>query len=130
MIVKYSKKFPYAPFLNEDIGFELEIADNDDPLEALATLKKYAEKFHKDNNPQLQETPLQSSSSIPEVQVSSNPSDESVSLIICDIQNTHDITKKNSYGAEIGIMAYSHITEPRIKEAFEKRLKELQNKQP
>jgi hypothetical protein len=56
MIVKYSKKFPYAPFLNEDIGFEMSIPDNSnraDMLVALSTLKEIAEKFHKDNNPQL-----------------------------------------------------------------------------
>lgn len=52
MIVKYSKKFPYAPYLNEDIGFEIEIPDDGDPLMELASLKEMAEKFHKDNNPQ------------------------------------------------------------------------------
>lgn len=58
MIVKYSKKFPYAPYLNEDIGFEMEV--DVDPnisaevvLDSLSLLKSIAEKFHKDNNPQL-----------------------------------------------------------------------------
>lgn len=59
MIVKYSKKFPYAPYLNEDIGFEQEVDINaltqpDAVLDALGKLKAIAEKFHKDNNPQLQ----------------------------------------------------------------------------
>jgi len=59
MIVKYSKKFPYAPFLNEDIGFEIELEDTEGkPLPeaiqvTLGFLKQMAEKFHKDNNPQL-----------------------------------------------------------------------------
>lgn len=59
MIVKYSKKFPYAPFLNEDIGFETEvnatIFDGDEELILLALrkLKSIAEKFHKENNPGL-----------------------------------------------------------------------------
>ena len=55
MIVKYSKKFPYAPYLNEDIGFEMEVK-KDDPqtlLDTLDYLKSIAEKFHKDNNPGL-----------------------------------------------------------------------------
>jgi hypothetical protein len=59
MIVKYSKKFPYAPYLNEDIGFEIELEDTEGkPLPqaiqvTLGFLKEMAEKFHKDNNPQL-----------------------------------------------------------------------------
>ena len=64
MIVKYSKKFPYAPYLNEDIGFEMEVgvgvsrSSEEAIMEALKYLKAIAEKFHKDNNPQLtEETP-------------------------------------------------------------------------
>lgn len=53
MVVKYAKKFPYAPYLNEDIGFEMSIGDNENPLEALAKLKAIAEQFHKENNPQI-----------------------------------------------------------------------------
>ena len=55
MIVKYSKKFPYAPFLNEDIGFEMEIPTDskESAMLVLKELKEMAEKFHKDNNPQL-----------------------------------------------------------------------------
>ena len=59
MIVKYSKKFPYAPYLNEDIGFEIELEDTEGkPLPeaiqvTLGFLKEMAEKFHKANNQQL-----------------------------------------------------------------------------
>ena len=57
MIVKYSKKFATAPFLNEDIGFEYEcdlgINQKDAVLEIVGKLKAMAEKFHKDNNPQI-----------------------------------------------------------------------------
>ena len=54
MIVKYSKKFPYAPYLNEDIGFEMEIPSDskESAMLVLKELKEMAEKFHKDNNPQ------------------------------------------------------------------------------
>jgi hypothetical protein len=59
MKVKYSKKFPYAPYLNEDIGFECDVVPKEgvsmeaSVLDALDWLKGIAEKFHKDNNPQL-----------------------------------------------------------------------------
>lgn len=65
MIVKYSKKFPYAPYLNEDIGFEIEIDESyggakgvsleDMVLETLAALKSMAEKFFKESNPRIGE---------------------------------------------------------------------------
>lgn len=57
MIVKYSKKFPYAPYLNEDIGFEITIPDDGNPEATLTMLKLLAEDFHKKNNPQLQDEP-------------------------------------------------------------------------
>ncbi len=58
MIVKYSKKFPYAPWLNYDVGFEEDFVNltSDDEAGVLAALKKLdaiAVKHHKDNNPQL-----------------------------------------------------------------------------
>lgn len=60
MIVKYSKKFPYAPYLNEDIGFEESIMDGASEEEILAALQRLSDvalKFHKANNPQLQDEP-------------------------------------------------------------------------
>ena len=59
MIVKYSKKFPYAPYLNEDIGFEMDLGvgasdrSEETIMESLKYLKSLAERFHKENNPQL-----------------------------------------------------------------------------
>lgn len=64
MIVKYSKKFPYAPYLNEDIGFEedrceVSIDDEEAVLSVLRKMHSIAEKFHKENNPQLKVDPMQ-----------------------------------------------------------------------
>jgi len=59
MVIKYSKKFAYAPYLNEDIGFEMTIAEHENPLDKMQELRQMAEQFHKANNPHLyQEEPI------------------------------------------------------------------------
>lgn len=53
--VTYSKKFPYAPYLNEDIGFETMADNEEDALIVAGRLKKMATKFFYDTNPHLTE---------------------------------------------------------------------------
>lgn len=53
MVIRYSKKFPYAPYLNEDIGFEMTIGEHENPLEKMEELRQMAKQFHKKNNPHL-----------------------------------------------------------------------------
>ena len=40
----YSKKFPYAPYLNESIGFEAEVGENEHIDEAIQYLRELAEQ--------------------------------------------------------------------------------------
>lgn len=53
MTAKYSKKFPYAPYLNTDIGFDMGIPDNasdEEMIEAIVRLDRVAtEAFYKLN---------------------------------------------------------------------------------
>ena len=44
--VSYSKKFPYAPYLNFDIGFEAQLDKNEDPNKVLDWLKQMAEQYY------------------------------------------------------------------------------------
>jgi hypothetical protein len=41
--ITYSKKFPYAPYLNESIGFEAEISENENVLDCVHRLRDAAE---------------------------------------------------------------------------------------
>lgn len=41
--ISYSKKFPYAPYLNESIGFEAEILENENVLDCVQQLRDAAE---------------------------------------------------------------------------------------
>lgn len=62
MKVILHKLFPYAPYLNEYIGFEMEVAEKVDGsdmeevgLEATKRLRKLAEQSHRDRYPNLYE---------------------------------------------------------------------------
>ena len=41
--ITYSKKFPYAPYLNEAIGFEADVYEGEDILQAIQELREKAE---------------------------------------------------------------------------------------
>ena len=53
MKVILHKLFPYAPYLNEYIGFEMDVADDCDPLVEVETLRRLAEESHRDRYPHL-----------------------------------------------------------------------------
>lgn len=74
MIAKYSKKFPYAPYLNEDIGYDISIPDNasdEEMIEAIVRLNRVATAAYYRLNPQIKNAAQmpQGQQIVPEVQV-------------------------------------------------------------
>jgi len=66
----YSKKFPYAPYLNESISLEAEVEINEieDVQEALQMLREAAEESFKTAHPQIKlETPVEEKKSEEEI---------------------------------------------------------------
>ncbi len=53
MKVFYKRKYPIGSFLNEDIGFEIEIPDDGDPIDEIHTLKELCDRAHRELNPQM-----------------------------------------------------------------------------
>ena len=53
MKVILHKLFPYAPYLNEYIGFEDETMETESPLEAVKRLREMAEQSHRERYPHL-----------------------------------------------------------------------------
>jgi len=53
--VSYSKKFTIGPYLTESIGAEISLGEDQDPMEALESIHKLADEFHKKANPHLYE---------------------------------------------------------------------------
>jgi hypothetical protein len=49
--VTYKKIFPLAPYINEQVGIEAILEEGDTPEQALSSLKKVAEEWHKQANP-------------------------------------------------------------------------------
>lgn len=105
MVVKYSKKFPYAPYLNEDIGFEMEIPDDGDPMAELVTLKHMAERFHKEGNPHLYGT---NAISIPQGPYQPmqdyDPKKADTESIIYDCNTKEELEKQKSNAEKYGLM--------------------------
>ena len=130
MILKYRRLYPIGPYLNEEIGFEIEIDDKQpDGNEAaiffsLTELKKLCDEAHKKLNPHLGETSMAQYQSfaperIPEQQVDKRTN---VEFMIDDIAACADLKILDTY-------RFIAKADPRIKEAYEKRFDELQSLQ-
>src|SRR3990172_7780362 len=64
--VKYEKLFPTGSYLNERIGMEATLDDEEDEHKVLQLLKNLVENFHVKSNPQLADT---ITAPVPEMQV-------------------------------------------------------------
>lgn len=125
MIVKYSKKFPYAPYLNEDIGFEMELDDGTgtgpiDPerlMSALSFLKGVAERFHKENNPEFVATDFNTGEQFPQV-IEEKQIDRRIGVLAEDILSSPDLKTLESYKLIVK-------AKPELQTAYDQRLKEL-----
>ncbi len=51
--ISYNRTYAIGPFLNEKIGVEISLDENQCPLEALAEAKKITDQFHLDANPNM-----------------------------------------------------------------------------
>lgn len=125
MKVSYKGKFPTGSFLNEDIGFEIEIPTNTDEeaLKAVSHLRDLAEKAHRERYPD----PIDPNE---EIKVVQKEEKTNVDYIIEDIEKCTTLDEKNSFGVQLGLLAYESLAlHPRIKEAYDKKLQSLQNKQ-
>jgi hypothetical protein len=119
MIAKYSKKFPYAPYLNEDIGYDISLPDNatdEEMIAATIRLNSIAERAFKAMNPQA--TIVATDFHTGEQGIQEVQADRRVGLIADDILSSPDIKTLESYR----LLARA---KPELREAYDKRLKEL-----
>lgn len=49
--ITYSKKFPYAPYLNESIGFEADVLEGENVYDSIQILRELAENSFKTAHP-------------------------------------------------------------------------------
>jgi hypothetical protein len=121
MIVKYSKKFPYAPFLNEDIGFDKSIPDNateEEMIQAVINLNRIATEAYHRMNPSLPTLITDYNSGEQRVQeIQIEPKERTIGVLVEDIESCKDLKTLDTYKWL--------LKEPALKEAYDKRLKEL-----
>ena len=117
--VSYSQKFPTGAYLNCDIGFEASIIDGvDDPKEALSTLQKLAESFHKSSFSHLY---TESGKPIEVKQVEDKPELTQEEALIALIENdckTIQLLERQRKQVE-------RFNNERVTAAFENKLKQL-----
>ena len=131
--VEYSKLLPTGVFANERIGFEASVEDGESPIDVIAELRNLCELSHKSQYPHLYTengkpvTYANGGEDLGEMQVQQIPKDKRVSLLIKDIESEKVLRLPDGSG---GLLSWQKVVEanPELKPAFDKRLKELENK--
>ena len=103
-------------------GFEAEIEPGENPLEQLDELKKIATKFHENPTQVTIAEALQGV--LPEVQVDKTPKEARIEVLIEEIEKEMVLRKPDGTG---GLLSWEKLanSNPSLKPAFDKRLKEL-----
>lgn len=113
--VIYQKVFPLAQYVNEKIGIEIELDGMDDENKAFKIAKDTVEKWHKDGNPQLQET-QPGEAPIPVIQV--DKEERVTGIYIEDIMSCKSQLVLDTYKPLI-------IGNKKLTDAYEKRRNEI-----
>jgi hypothetical protein len=123
MKVFYQRAYPIGPFMQEKIGFEMEIPDDGDPVAEVSTLKELCDKAHKEINPgfneqyeqgvvsELEPKPIQPSTDM-------SPEDALIETI------GYCTTEKFLMGFKKQV---DNSGSERVREAFENKLQSLKN---
>ena len=125
MKIFYQRAYYIAPFLQEKIGFEMEIPDDGHPLEEIQTLKDLCDEANKKLNPHLY---TESGKPITIEQVrEEEPLDKRIASLIEDINKCTAINYVNSYGVQEGLIAYEDMVagHPELQAAYDLKLKQL-----
>lgn len=135
-IIKYSQEFKSFETGNRWYGIEIEVNENDDPIEAYQKAETIINQAHKKLNPHLYAdyveggygsvTAMQSEGLSKKAKYSSH--EQYVQEEIKEIEACDHISIPNKYGRECGLLSFEASTkeDPRIQAAYDKRLKELQ----
>lgn len=118
--VIYQKVFPLAQYVNEKIGIEIELDGMDDENKAFKIAKDTVEKWHKEGNPQMQETPA-GEVSIPVIQVQKD--EKANGLYEEDIMSCKNLKVLEAYQSLI-------VGNPKLEKAYNKRRHQILSSAP
>ncbi len=100
--ISYNRTYAIGPFLNEKIGVEISLDENQCPLEALAEAKKITDQFHLDANPNMadQNTAPIINEPLPEIQV-----EKPIEQILSIEDDIRSFTNYDKLGKVYGMLA-------------------------
>lgn len=129
MIVTYKRKYPIGSFLNEDIGFEYEVPEGGNPIEAIQMLKEMADKAHELLNPglsvQVDYSTIHGHPMSAEPEEKLSPEQQRQKAIDGHIQTISEcktLEHLNRFASLVG-----RTRDEKLTEAFENKLQSLQN---
>lgn len=121
MTVKYSNKLPTGPYLNIDLGCERDLQPGETLEEGWDEIHQRALAWHKKNFPELY--PEQKEYKPTHFPGVPDSKEERIQIMINDLNQSTSLKDLESW-------ALLTRTSPLIKEAYDKKYNELQNKQP
>jgi hypothetical protein len=115
--VSYQKVFPLQQYVNEKIGVEIDLdtSKGDDANHAFDMAKQLVEKWHKENNPVIQET-QPGEAPIPVIQVQKE--EKAIGLYVEDIMSCKNVKVLESYAPLIK-------GNKKMQDAYERRREQL-----
>ena len=116
--INYQKVFPLGMYINERIGVEIQLDKGDNPEEALLKAKEMVEAFHKENNKGLY------MEGTPEIPIEKpKPEEIRIGLFAEDINSCKDMETLKGYRLLVK-------GKPELQQAYDNKLKELNNQKP
>lgn len=123
MKVILHKLFPYAPYLNEYIGFEKEVGDSEEEgLEAIKNLRELAERSHRERYPEIySESGLTAIPGHPMNVTQIDSRDEKIKAMFITISECRTVRNLEMFASEV-----QRLNEPSLFESYNNKKKELQ----
>lgn len=127
MKVILHKIFPYAPYLNEYIGFEDEQRDGETNLEAVARLRKDAEQAHRERYPNLYENGNEAPvlSFTPPIQQTTAPKDERIQSLIATINMCTSLKFLKNFAQRVADEDNTQLSQAYLNKEIELREKQI-----
>lgn len=122
------KLFPYAPYLNEYIGFEMDVPGDADMIASVEVLRKLAEKSHRERYPNLYPNGDEEI-----IKTFGGITDENLNKALDQtrpLRDTHELIKEDILSCENlkSLESYKFIKNqtPELTEAYNNKLKSFQ----
>ena len=123
--ITYRRLFNTGSYTNESIELSGTLEPNEDTLNAYTQLHKMAQELHYSKNAEMY---AQQGTQVRDIV--EEPLNKRLEYIISDINSMTEIDAHNGFNVQIGLVSYQELaqTDPKIREAYEKKYEELTNK--